>query len=67
MMTSRLISSATDEDDSYGEPGILIPTRNTALFRWCLDNGLRLVQQLILMTIGMYNEPAGSYMPSILY
>ncbi len=62
-----LISSAADEEDSYGGPGILIPTRNTALFRWCLDNGLRLVQQLILMTIGLYNEPAGSYMPSILY
>jgi GNAT superfamily N-acetyltransferase len=62
-----LISSAADEDDSYGGPGILIPTRNTALFRWCLDNGLRLVQQLILMTIGLYNEPGGSYMPSILY
>jgi predicted N-acetyltransferase YhbS len=62
-----LISSATDDDDRYGGPGILIPTRNTQLFRWCLDNGLRLVQQLILMTIGLYNEPRGSYMPSILY
>ena len=62
-----LISSATDDDDSYGGPGILIPTRNTALFSWCLDKGLRLVQQLILMTIGLYNEPSGSYMPSILY
>src|ERR671933_979027 len=62
-----LISSATDDDDSYGGPGILIPTRNTALFSWCLDKGLRLVQQLILMTIGLYNEPRGSYMPSILY
>jgi GNAT superfamily N-acetyltransferase len=61
-----LISSATD-DDSYGGPGILIPTRNTQLFCWCLNNGLRLVQQLTLMTIGLYNEPAGSYMPSILY
>jgi GNAT superfamily N-acetyltransferase len=61
-----LISSATD-DDSYGGPGILIPTRNTQLFRWCLNNGLKLVQQLTLMTIGLYNEPAGSYMPSILY
>jgi GNAT superfamily N-acetyltransferase len=61
-----LISSATD-DDSYGGPGILIPTRNTQLFRWCLDHGLRLVQQLTLMTIGLYNEPAGSYMPSVLY
>jgi predicted N-acetyltransferase YhbS len=62
-----LISSASDDDNSYGGPGILIPTRNTALFRWCLDNGLRLVQQLILMTVGLYNEPRGSYMPSILY
>jgi predicted N-acetyltransferase YhbS len=61
-----LISSATNED-SYEGPGILIPTRNTQLFRWCLNNGLRLVQQLTLMTIGLYNEPAGFYMPSILY
>ena len=60
-----LISSATG--DYYEGPGILIPLRNTQLFRWCLDNGLRLVQQLTLMTIGLYNEPAGSYLPSILY
>ena len=59
-----LIASATD---CYGGPGILIPTRNANLFRWCLDNGLRLVHQLTLMTVGMYNEPAGSYLPSILY
>jgi len=59
-----LIASATD---CYGGPGILIPSRNTQLFRWCLDNDLRLIHQLTLMTIGMYNEPAGSYMPSILY
>ena len=55
------------ETDCYGGPGILIPTRNAELFRWCLDNDLRLVHQLALMTIGMYNEPAGYYMPSILY
>ena len=58
-----LIGSA----DSYGGPGILIPSRNTQLFHWCLDKGLKLVQQLILMTVGMYNEPAGAYMPSVLY
>ena len=55
------------ETDCYGGPGILIPTRNAELFRWCLDNDLRLVHQLTLMTIGLYNEPAGYYMPSILY
>ena len=59
-----LITSTTD---GYGGPGILIPSRNTHLFRWCLANGLRLIHQLTLMTIGLYNEPTGSYMPSILY
>ena len=48
-------------------PGILVPTRNGELFRWCLANGMRLVQQTTLMTIGLYNEPAGAYLPSILY
>ena len=47
--------------------GFLLPTRNHDLFRWCLDRGLRLVKQQTLMTIGLYNEPAGAYLPSILY
>jgi predicted N-acetyltransferase YhbS len=62
-----LIASEATTTDSYGGPGILVPTRNAELFRWCLENNLRLVHQLTLMTVGMYNEPAGSYMPSILY
>jgi predicted N-acetyltransferase YhbS len=48
-------------------PGILVPTRNGELFRWCLANGMRLVQQTTLMTIGLYNEPSGAYLPSIIY
>lgn len=48
-------------------PGLLLPTRNHDLFVWCLDNGLQLVKQQTLMTIGLYNEPAGAYLPSILY
>jgi hypothetical protein len=47
--------------------GFLVPTRNGELFRWCLQHGLRLVHQLTLMTIGLYNEPAGPYLPSVLY
>jgi predicted N-acetyltransferase YhbS len=62
-----LIASMATDAGNYGGPGILIPTRNTQLFHWCLSNGLKLNQQLLLMTVGMYNEPAGSYMPSILY
>ena len=53
--------------ESLGGPGILVPTRNNALFRWCLANGLRMVQPMTLMTMGLYNEPAGAWLPSILF
>lgn len=52
---------------AFDGPGILVPTRNALLFRWCLENGLRIVQPMTLMTIGLYNEPAGAYLPSILF
>jgi predicted N-acetyltransferase YhbS len=48
-------------------PGILVPTCNAGLFRWCLESGLRVVQPMTLMTTGLYNEPAGAYLPSILF
>ena len=52
---------------SFAGPGFLLPTRNHDVFRWCLGQGLRLVKQQTLMTIGLYNEPASAYLPSILY
>lgn len=58
-----LIASA----DSFGGPGVLIPSRNNILFRWCLSNGLRIVQPMTLMTTGLYSEPAGAWLPSILF
>ncbi len=48
-------------------PGFLVPTRNGELMRWCLSNGLRIATQATLMTIGLYKEPTGAYLPSILY
>lgn len=58
-----LIASAAE----IGGGGFLLPTRNNELFRWCLKNGLRLVHQMTLMTTGLYNEPTGAYLPSVLY
>jgi len=52
---------------AFTGPGFLVPTRNHDVFRWCLDCGLRLVNQRTLMTIGLYNEPAGAHLPGILY
>jgi predicted N-acetyltransferase YhbS len=53
--------------EAFAGPGILVPTRNTDLFRWCLHQGLRVVEPMTLMTLGLYNEPNGAYLPSILY
>jgi predicted N-acetyltransferase YhbS len=58
-----LIATATE----FQGPGILVPTRNAALFRWCLESGLRVVQPMTLMTVGLYNEPTGAYLPAILF
>ena len=52
---------------TFPGPGFLLPTRNGDLFRWCLDNGLRVIQPMTLMTVGLYNEPAGAFLPSVLY
>lgn len=52
---------------AFPGPGFLLPTRNGELFRWCLDHGLRVVQPMTLMSIGLYNEPAGAFLPSVLY
>jgi predicted N-acetyltransferase YhbS len=56
-----LIGAASE----FAGPGFLLPTRNTELFRWCLSNGLRVVEPMTLMSVGLYNEPAGAFLPSI--
>lgn len=53
--------------ESFGGSGILLPSRNNELLRWCLGNGLHVVQPMTLMSIGLYNEPAGAWLPSILF
>ena len=58
-----LIASA----EAFLGPGIIVPTRNSDLLRWCLGNGLRIVQPMTLMTLGLYNEPVGAYLPSVLF
>ena len=56
-----LIASA----ESFAGAGILVPSRNNVLLRWCLANGLRVVQLMTLMSTGLYNDPAGAWLPSI--
>lgn len=58
-----LISAAAE----FQGPGFLLPTGNGDLLRWCLQQDLHVVQMMTLMTIGLYSEPAGPYLTSILY
>jgi GNAT superfamily N-acetyltransferase len=65
--TNEDLKSLIGSADAFAGPGILVPASNSDLFSWCLARGLRVVEPFTLMTIGLYNEPAGSYLPSILY
>jgi GNAT superfamily N-acetyltransferase len=53
--------------ESFPGPGFLLPTRNSEMLRWCLKRGLRIVQPMTLMSLGLYNEPRGAFMPSVLF
>ncbi len=52
---------------TFQGPGFLLPSRNGELFRWCLGKGLRVVKAMTLMSLGLYNEPKGAFLPSVLF
>jgi predicted N-acetyltransferase YhbS len=52
---------------SFTGSGFLLPSSNNELFRWCLDHGLRMAKAMVLMSMGLYNEPRGAYLPSVVY
>lgn len=60
---AALIAAAPE----FAGPGFLVPTRNAGLLRWCLSQGLRIVQPMSLMSRGSYAEPRGAWLPSVLY
>lgn len=51
-----------------GEPiSFLLPTRQSSLFQWCLQKGLRVLKPMTLMSMGEYHEPRSCYLPSVGY
>jgi predicted N-acetyltransferase YhbS len=62
-MTALLRGAAASVEEPLA---FLVPLR-TGLFRWSLDEGLRLVKPMNLMAVGEYQEPRGSWFPSVLY
>ncbi|WP_439576366.1 GNAT family N-acetyltransferase [Elioraea sp.] len=62
-MTALLAGAAT----AGRTLSLLLPIRQASLFRWCLDAGMRVVMPMTLMAIGDYQDPAGSWFPSVFY
>jgi predicted N-acetyltransferase YhbS len=60
--TNRDLMALIGAAPEFGGPGFLLPTRNHEVFSHCLEAGLKLVFQMTLMTVGLYNEPAGAYL-----
>jgi GNAT superfamily N-acetyltransferase len=65
--TNESLKALIGAAKSFESPGFLLPTRNNQLFRWCLQQGLRVVQPMTLMSRGLYNQPVGAFLPSILF
>lgn len=46
---------------------LILATRQTDLFRWCLQQKMRVIKPMTLMSMGDYREPRGCYLPSVGY
>ncbi len=62
-MKALLLGSAAAVEEPLA---FLVPLRS-GLFRWCLEEGLRLVKPMNLMALGDYRNPQGGWFPSVLY
>jgi GNAT superfamily N-acetyltransferase len=65
--TNTALKALIGAAPGYLGPGFLLPTRNAEVLRWCLERGLRIIQPMTLMSLGLYNEPRGAFLPSIAY
>ncbi len=53
---------------SDGQPlSYLLSTRQTNLFRWRLQQSMRVIKPSTLMSTGRYEEPRGCFLPSVGY
>jgi len=62
-MRALLLGAEASQDEPLA---LLVPLRS-GLFRWCLEQGLLGVKPMNVMARGEYQEPRGSWFPSVLY
>jgi GNAT superfamily N-acetyltransferase len=48
-------------------PGFIVPARNYEIIKWLLDSGFQIGWPANLMTIGSYQEPLTTFLPSLAY
>jgi GNAT superfamily N-acetyltransferase len=65
--TTEAVQALIGAAPAFERGGFLVPLRNGALFRWCLSAGFRVAVPQTLMSRGLYQEPAGAFLPSRLY
>jgi predicted N-acetyltransferase YhbS len=65
--TSDGVEALIADAHEFRGPGFLLPSRNAAVVRWALERRLRVAHVMTLMTIGLYSEPQGAWLPSVLY
>ena len=65
--TTEAVQALIGAAPAFERGSFLVPLRNGELFRWCLTAGFRVAVPQTLMSRGFYQEPAGAFLPSILY
>jgi hypothetical protein len=66
-VTTRDIEALIASRGPSNRPWFHVPNDNAELLCWCYDNGYRMVKAMTLMTIGLYNQPNGAYLPSVMF
>jgi hypothetical protein len=65
--TTAAVQALIAAAPAFERGGFLVPLRNGELFGWCLGAGFRVAVPQTLMSQGFYQEPAGAFLPSVLY
>jgi len=65
--TNDDLQALIGSSEGFTTPGFLVPLRNTELLRWCLAHDLRVFYVMNLMTFGVYQEPRGAFLSSVLF
>ena len=53
-LTNTGLKALIGASANFSGPGFLLPSRNAEVLRWCLQNGLRIVEPMTLMSKGLY-------------